>query len=102
MEPVTPRTMFLPMLIRAAAWGLFFALVPNLSRRLTCGGSPAGRQCPAPAHFFCFQNAHHAAQVFRDRRAQDEVIEMLPLRNLLLRHAHTLPDNFFGLRAAFA
>src|SRR5947207_12372309 len=102
MEPVTPKTMFLAVLIRAAARGLFFALVLNPSRRLTPGGSPAGRLCPTPAHFFRFQNAPHAPQVLRDRRADDEVIEMLPLCNLLARHAHTVPDDFFGVRAALA
>src|SRR5262245_58055344 len=76
MEPVTPRTMF-------------FLLISKL-RWLRAGGT----------HLFRLDHAHHAVQILLDGSADEQVIEILPLRDLLPGDAQPLLHHRRCIRAA--
>src|SRR4026209_807236 len=74
MEPVTPRTICGLLIVRDAR-----SVLP---------------------HFFRVDDAEHAAQILFDAGADHQVIEGLPMADLLARHAEPFLDDVWRIRAA--
>src|ERR1700744_3529567 len=98
MDPVTPNTMFLDALIIGSSIQSYtypaqirFAKNYRSNRRRIDGPQTHWRRAGKPPHMhpLGFEDALHAAQILSDGGADDQVVEILPLRDLLLRHAET-------------
>ena len=103
IEPVTPRMMFFDN--AHVACNVLRQVSRNAADAITAIRRSAvqnsGGLRPRHAHFFRLDNRQHPPQILRNRRADQKIIEILPLRDFLPRDAQPLLDFLRRIRSAF-